>query len=156
MVSTPRKKFAMPQMTTVTLADAQATPVNHNFVPNGRDDKGTFWLIDRSQMSAIGFWKISIEFKEPAPATAGMGSKDRSYRIRIGMHEPVLESISNSSTTGIAPAPTIAYVPRAFSEFIIPERAAAIDRNNLRKMMANYLAANAQLTSIVQDLDRPY
>jgi hypothetical protein len=145
----------MAQLGYMTVSDAQATPVAHNFYPNGRDDKGTFWLIDRSQASAIGFWKISIEFKEPAPAQAGVSSKDRSYRVRIGLHEPVLETLSNSTTSGVLPAPTIAYVPRSFTEFILPERASLLDRQNLRKMMANIISQTA-IASIVETLDRPY
>lgn len=145
----------MSQLTYITVADAQATPVAHNFYPNGRDEKGTFWMIDRSQANAIGYWKVSIEFKEPAPASAGVSSKDRSYRIRIGLHEPVLETLGNSSTTGVLPAPTIAYVPRSFTEFVIPERASLLDRQNLRKMAANLLT-QPQFQTIVENLDRPY
>lgn len=145
----------MPQMVSQTLADAQATPVNHTFAPNGRDDKGTFWLLDRSQENAIGYWKMSIEFKEPAPASAGASSKDRSYRVRIGLHEPVMETIGNSTVSGVLPAPTVAYVPRTFLEFVIPERSTLLDRQNLRKMA--WLTLNlSQIASIVENLDRPY
>lgn len=145
----------MSQLTTVTLTDAQATPVAHNFVPNGRDEKGTFWLIDRSLTNAIGYWKISIEFKEPPPATAGTASKDRSYRVRYGLHEPIMEALSNSTASGVLPAPTVAYIPRSFMEFILPERSVLLDRQNIRKMSAGLLN-DAQLLNIVQLLDRPY
>jgi len=143
------------QLTAISLMDAQATPVAHNFVPNGRDEKGTFWLVDRSQSNAIGYWKISIEFKEPPPASAGVSSKDRSFRIRVGLHEPVMETLSNSTSTGVIPAPQVAYIPRAFSEFIIPERATVVDRASIRKMMT-LLLDNGQMAAVVQNLDRPY
>jgi len=151
-----QERLAMSQITYVTVADAQATPVGHNFYPNGRDEKGVFWMVDRSQANAIGYWKISIEFKEPANAQAGVSSKDRSFRVRFGLHEPVLEVLGNNSTSGVLPAPTVAYIPRSFTEFIIPERATLLDRQNLRKMMGNIIASQAQFSAIVENLDRPY
>lgn len=145
----------MPQAANIVIADAAGTPVNHTFAPNGRDDKGIFWYVDRSQANAIGYWKISLEFKEPAPATAGSNSKERSYRVRIGLHEPVLEVISNSTVSGITPSPTVAYIPRAFAEFVMSERTALVERQHLRKMLA-LLLANSQVVALVESLDRVY
>jgi hypothetical protein len=142
----------MPAAATIALADAAGTPVTHNFIPAGKDAKGTYWFIDRLQSNAIGYWKVSVEFKEPAQALAGVSSKDRTYRIRLGLHEPVMETISNSTVSGIAPAPTVAYVPRSFTEFILPERTVLLDRQNLRKMTANLLA-NAQVVTVVESLE---
>lgn len=137
------------------LPDAQATPVQHTFVPNGRDDKGVFWFIDRSPTNAIGYLKVSVEFKEPPPASAGIGSKDRTYRVRLGVHVPVLETLSNSTVTGITPSPTIAYVPRMFIESVVPERSTSTDRKTLRTMGFNLLGI-PQIRAIIEDLDRLY
>lgn len=145
----------MPQASPIVLADAAGTPVNHTFTPNGKDDGGTFWYIDRSQTNGIGYWKISVEFKEPSQAKAGDSSKERTYRVRIGLHEPVLENVSNSTISGIAPAPTVAYIPRSFVEFVMPERAAKLDRQHLRKMTASLLGI-AQIVTVVEDTERLY
>jgi hypothetical protein len=143
----------MPQAVNIVLADAQGTPVNHTFVPVGRDakDANVFWFTDQSQTNAVGYWRISVETRRPPPATAGMSAADRNYRIRIGLHEPVLENVTNSTISGIAPAPTVAYIPRSFTEYILPERAALLDRQNQRKMSANLLA-NAQVVDLVENL----
>ena len=106
----------------IVLADAAGTPVNHTFVPIGRDKAGVFWFEDQSAANAVGFWRISVEQKRPASPVAGTTSKDRAYRTVIGLHEPILETVSNSTVSGIAPAPTVAYIPRAFSEYVAPER----------------------------------
>jgi len=143
----------MPAAASIVLADAAGTPVNHTFVPSGRDAAGTFWFIDRLLANPIGFWKISCEFKEPPAPSAGQSSKDRTYRIRIGLHEPVLENVSNSTISGIAPAPTVGYIPRVFTEYVLPERTALLDRQNVRKMNAN-LQANAQIAAVVENLER--
>lgn len=145
----------MPQAATIALLDAAGTPVNHNFVPNGRDTNDTYWFVDRSLSNAIGYWKISIEFKEPQNAKANENSANRTYRVRIGLHEPILETLSNSTVSGISAAPTVGYIPRVFTEYIMPERSASIDRKNLRKMNYN-LQNNALVVSMVEDLERLY
>jgi hypothetical protein len=135
----------------IVLADALATPVNHTFVPIGRDAAGTFWFEDQSQANAIGFWKISVELKRPPPPVAGQSSAERTFRVKIGLHEPVLETLSNSTVSGILLAPMVSYTPRTFIEFVMPERASLQNRRDLRKMAANLLA-EAQVTASVEQL----
>lgn len=143
----------MPTPANIVLADAAATPVNHTFVPNGKDFKtGTSWWVDRSQANAIGYWRISFEIKEPPPATAGQSSKDRNVRIRIGLHEPVLEVLSNSTVSGIVPAPTVAYIPRKFEEYIFSERTSLIERQHIRKM-GNLLSANTLMVQAIENME---
>lgn len=143
----------MPTMSNIVLADAQATPVNRTFIPIGKDKNGTFWLEEQSAvLPAIGNWRISIERKSPTPAKDGQSSLGRTYRIKIGMHHPVLEAVSNNTASGIAPAPTIAYIDRSFQEFIYAERCVYQDRDSLTKMSYNLLA-NASILSIIRNLE---
>jgi len=135
----------------IVLADAQATPVNHTFVPMGRDGNDVFWFEDQSATSAIGYWRISVELKKPPPAQAKMNSDGRSVRCKIGLHEPILENVSNSTISGISPAPTLSYIPRGYMEFIFPERATLQNRKDMRKMLA-LLAAETQVVSTVENL----
>jgi len=137
--------------TAIVLADAQATPVNHTFNPIGKDSTGTFWFDDQSVTNVVGFWRISVEIKRPVNARAGQNTSDRMIRVRVGLHEPVLETLSNSTVTGITPAPTVAYIPRSFTEYIIPERASLLDRKNLRKMTSS-LNADANIVAVVENL----
>lgn len=139
----------------IVLADAQATPVNHTFVPLGPDREGVFWFEDQSQASPIGYWRISYQLKRPSAGQAGQNSNQRTYRAVIGLHEPVLETVSNNTVSGIAPAPTISYVPRSFVEFVMPERASLQNRKDLRKMAYNLLN-EAQLVSLVEGLVTPF
>lgn len=137
--------------TNIVLADAQGTPVNHTFIPLGPDRNGVFWFEDQSQSSPIGYWKISMESKRPGPASAGESSSKRLIRVKIALHQPVLENTTNSTVSGVAPAPVVSYIPRAFTEFLVPERASLLDRQNARKMTANLLA-NAQVVAAVETL----
>lgn len=142
----------MPQASNIVLADAQATPVNHTFIPIGKDSAGVFWYEDQSQASPIGYWRISVEIKRPPPASAGTSSQERTYRLRFGLHQPALENTTNSTVSGIAPAPTLSYVPRVFREYIIPERASLQNRKDLRKMMG--LLNETQMSiDVVEDLE---
>lgn len=139
----------------IVLADAQATPVNHTFVPLGVDRNGVLWFEDQSQASPVGFWRISYAIVRPAPAAAGQSSKDRVIRVKIGLHEPILENVTNSTVSGIAPAPTISYVNRTNKEYILAERSSQQNRKDLRKMSWN-LENEAQFVALVENLVFPY
>jgi len=129
----------MAQAANIVLADALATPVNHTFIPEAVDANGVFWFVDQSQSNPVGYWRISIELKRPPAIKPGVSSKDRNYRIRIMLHEPVLETISNSTVSGILPAPVVAFVPKVDMEFVMSERTPLQNRKDLRKMAAALL-----------------
>ena len=143
----------MPNLVNIVLADALATPVNHTFIPLGADDKGVQWLVDQSQTNAVGYWRISLQTTAPLPPKAGESSDGRTFRVRVGLHEPVLETNGDSSMSGILPAPTVAYIPRLFGEYVIPERASLQNRKDLWKMFGN-LVDNAQIQAAVEQLVR--
>jgi len=148
----------MPQAANMVIADGtQPTAVNHTFVPLGPDPKDTtiFWFEDQSQATPIGYWKLSIQMLRPGAAKSGESSQNRTVRIKLGVHQPILETVSNSTVSGIVPAPTLAYVPRAFLEFVIPERASVADRRNLRMMTLNLLG-HTSIDAVVNNLQMVY
>lgn len=138
-------------LSNIVLADAQATPVNHTFAPQGADSNGVEYLTDYSGPNAIGYWKISLQTLAPQNARAGEDSKNRTYRVKVGLHEPILETLSNSTSSGILPAPTVAYIPRAFIEYVLPERSTLQNRKDIWKML-HLLAANSQIQDFVENL----
>jgi hypothetical protein len=143
----------MPSLANIVIADAQATPVNHTFVPVGPDKNGVQYLTDYSQANAVGYWQISIEVSSPTPARVGNNGQSSVHKVRVGLHEPVLETPGDSSASGIIPAPTVAYIPRSFVEYVIPMRSTTQNRKDLWKM-THLLAANPQLQNAVEDLVR--
>lgn len=145
----------MPQAANIVLADAQATPVNHTYVPLGPDKAGLFWYEDQSQASALGYWRISVDIRRPSTAVAGQSSANRTTKIKIGLHQPALENVTNSTVSGVAPAPTLSYVPRAFAEFVLPERASLQNRKDLRKMLA-LLLGETSMVSVIEGLQFIY
>jgi len=139
----------------IVLADAQGTPVNHTFVPLGPDKDGIFWFEDQSQSNAIGFWRISMQLMRPPAAQAGSNSSNRVYRVKVNLHEPILETVSNDTVSGIAPAPTVSYVSRCLMEMLAPERGSLQNRKDLRKMQYQ-LCNEAQYIALAETLILPY
>lgn len=137
--------------TNLSLADAQATPVTHTYIPIGRDKNGVFWFEDQSSTNSIGNWRIAVELKRPQVPQGRQTSEGRTYRARIEFHMPILENVTNSTVSGVAPAPTVSYVCRSFAEFVIPERASLLDRKNLSKML-RLAIADAQIVPVLENL----
>lgn len=133
----------------IVLNDAADTPVAHTFVPIGYVGD-TYWWEDQSAAAAIGNWKISLKIQRPSAAQQGQNSANRVYRVTIGLHEPILETLGTSTVSGIPAAPTIAYIPRVMNEYVIAERATLQNRKDLRKMNA-LLQDEAQMLAAVEN-----
>lgn len=144
----------MTAVTSIVLADALATPVNHTFIPLGPDSKGTWWFEDQSQANPVGFWRISLSLTRAGNPAAGASAVERIARVKVGLHEPVLESLSNNSA-GFTPAPTVAYVSRCYTEYVLPERTTLQNRQDLRKMSAD-LQKNTMVVAMVESLQNVY
>lgn len=129
----------MSAVTAIVLADAQATPVDHTFIPLGPDASGVWWFEDQSQSTPIGFWRISLSLVRTPPAGNGKASSsDRVNRFKQTFYMPTLETLG-SSDSGITPPPTIAYVDRGHVEFSLAERDTPQNRKDQRKMTMNLL-----------------
>lgn len=128
----------------IVLADAQATPVNHTFVPLGPMQNFDMVWEDQSQASPNGYWRIGARFSRPNGKVATGAA-----RVKITLMEPVLEAIAPAAS-GLTQPPTVAYVPQAITEYVISERSSLQNRKDLRKMNAN-LHANAQIIAMVEN-----
>lgn len=145
----------MPAASNIVLADAQATPVNHTFIPMGKDTSGVMWYEDQSQSNPLGYWKISLDIKKPFSMAAGAKSDStRVIRVKWALHEPTLETLGTADN-GLTPPPTIAYVTRSQGEFIIPERSSLQNRKDVRKMAASLLG-DSQFVAAVESLQAIY
>lgn len=135
----------------IVLADALATPVNHTFIPIGKDQNNVFWYEDQSQANALGYWKLSLEVKKPLPGAPGAQSgTDRVVRVKATLHEPAMETLGTADN-GLPPPPTISYISRGSFEFILPERSTLQNRKDVRKMLMN-LIADAAVVAAVESL----
>lgn len=140
----------MTAIAALTLADGQATPVNHTFSPADIVN-GVASYEDRSGGIAIGFPKVTVSVKAPTQKGAG----NRNYRVIAKVTLPVLEQTSPSTATGIQPAPIVAYNLIGNVEIVLPERSTLAQRNDALAYVKNLLA-NAVFTNGVQNFERIY
>lgn len=138
----------------IVIADATGTPVNHTFVPIGQDSAGVYWWVDQSQDNPLGYWKISAQVSKPPAGQAGQSSDGRNFRVKVALHEPVLANITNSTVSGVMPAPQLSHVMRSYHEFVLAERGTKLERQHLRKMSPLALQ-NAQIVALIDDLAYP-
>lgn len=133
----------------VVLNDGLATPVAHTFAPVTIDSSGVAKWADRSTGISVGFPTISYSLKNPTT-----GSK--AYKLVAKVNMPVLEQTSPSTSTGIQPAPTVAYNCIANIELVMPDRSTLADRKNLIAFARNYLANAAIITAGVENYETVY
>lgn len=138
----------MSAIASLTLADGQGTPVNHTFAPVGIDANLVAKWVDRSGGIALGFPQVSFSLREPSKTS-------RNYRLTAKVILPVLEVTSPSTSTGIQPAPTLAYSLLANVDIVLPERSTAAQRADLLAYMKNYLA-NAVITNAINSFEAVY
>ncbi len=144
----------MSAVANIVLADAQATPVNHTFIPIGPDADGRWWWEDQSGGSSIGYNRISMLLKRAPNPAPGSNAGSRVNRVQVGFHTPKLETLGTSDS-GLTPPATVAYVDRCNVEFVLSDRDTPQDRKDLRKFI-DYLMAETQLTNMVENLQNVY
>lgn len=137
----------MPAIGNVVINDGQATPVAHTFSPVTISGPVASYA-DRSGGIAVGFPTITASLVAPSKTS-------RLYKARIKVVMPVLETISNSTMSGILPAPTKAYDLTADMTFFMPERSTLADRKNIFAYAKNLLA-NALCTALVETNETIY
>lgn len=141
----------MPAIANIVIADS--APVNRGFSPSRQGLINGLSVAEYENRAAntgipVGFHRIQMSMSRP--------SKDRkTYRLVLKVSTPVLEVVSNSTVSGIAPAPTVSYTPMCQIEFVIPDRSSPTVRADLRAFAANLLG-HASVVSAVNDLDFPF
>lgn len=129
---------------TITVADEEATPVNHVFTPtNDSKDGVNVWRNMPTDGNAIGTEMLRMGFRPPANGSP-------MYKAEYRFWMPTLEVTSGGTGSGFIARPTVAYANQAILTFLLHERSLAQERKNLVKMCQNFLAlSNPVRTSII-------
>lgn len=138
----------MTAIAALTLADGQTTPVNHTFNPVNIDQAGVAKWADRSGGIALGFPVVTFSLRNPSKTS-------RNYKVSAKVVIPVLEVTSPSTSTGIQPAPTLAYNMTATIDMVLPERSSLLQRKDLLAYAKNTLN-DAVLSAAVQSFESVY
>jgi len=146
----------MAAIANITINDGLATPVAHIFAP-AKTQADMALLEDRTSASNpsgifIGFGKLTMMMERPKGAS---GSATRNIKASIKIETPKLETVSNSTVSGIAPAPTVSYRPVAELMLTFPERCSLQDRKDLQAFVKNLLS-NAFVTDLFEKYELPY
>lgn len=136
--------------TNIVIADAQATPVSHTFIPIGPEGSWNMVFEDQNTPTGaptpMGYWRIYVRVKRPVNKTVA----GQNIRVELSLQEPVLEAIAPAAS-GLTQPPTVAYVPRADLSFAMSDRSSEQNRKDLRKMLG-LLVADTQIVNMVEKL----
>lgn len=133
----------------LTLTDAAATPVNHTYYPQPDQFMTNLarW-VDRGGGIALGYPVATLLFRMPT-------RQSRAFKVSVKLVLPTLEVTSPSTSSGIQPAPTLAYNHIASAEYVIPERGTLQERKDLNALFKDLLG-DAVVTAAVESQDPPY
>jgi hypothetical protein len=118
----------MSAKTTIVLTDVTpVTPVARSFYPLPPQKNGILSWIDRTIAILKGQNRLTLEQREST-------RKAPALKVAWKLETPVLEQTSASTSTGIQPAPTLAYSLLFNMEFILPDRSTLQERKDLLAM----------------------
>jgi hypothetical protein len=135
----------------IVINDGLGTPVAHTFAP-AKTTADFAVFEDRVGGIYIGFNKLTFALTRP---TGPAKTAARNLKLSIKIETPKLESVSNSTYSGVAPAPTVSYRPVCELSFTFPERCALQDRKDLKAFVLNLLS-NSFVTDAVEKFELPY
>lgn len=141
----------MAAIANIVINDGQGTPVAHTFAP-AKTQADMALLEDRSSGIYIGYNKLTFALNRPVGASK---EATRNLKLSIKIETPKLETVSNNSFSGIAPAPTISYRPVVELMVTFPERCSLQDRKDLQAYVKNAMA-NSFVTDAFEKYELPY
>ena len=141
----------MAAIANIVINDGQATPVAHTFAP-AKTQADMALLEDRTSGIYIGYNKLTFALMRPMGASK---EATRNLKLSIKIETPKLETVSNNTASGIAPAPTISYRPVVELMVTFPERCSLQDRKDLQAYIKNVLA-NSFVTDAFEKYELPY
>jgi hypothetical protein len=115
------------------------------FDPRGflRDQPGVAkWVLQPAGVPLAGAHVITLSVREPTKSS-------RLYKVTAKLDLKTLETISNSTVSGILPAPTPAYSHQAILEFLLPERGTAAERLALFNRVASFFVTTVNASDDV-------
>lgn len=138
----------MSQKTSITLTDGATTPVARVFNPAIKSADGVYVYHNRAGGIVVGYDALSVKTQQPSKTS-------KATVVSLKLVTPILEQTSPSTSTGIQPAPMLAYNLIGKMEFVLPDRSTQQDRKNLLTMMRD-LIDEALITESVESLDPTY
>lgn len=96
--------------------------VDATLSPDGLAAPGVYKWVDRQGGIQVGFPNLTISMRKPT-------RESRLSRVTVKYSLPTLAVTAPTTSTGIQPAPELAYSHTAIAEFFMPERGTLAERN---------------------------
>lgn len=134
----------MSAIANIVLPDAQATPVNHTFVPMSVKGDTATWANQAASLP-IGFETIEATLQDPS-------GKDSVYRLGTKFRMPVLKTTTDTGGNSVT---TVDYWLEFTGQIKIPARSTLQNRKDFRKLLYG-LFADGQFIDQVENLKHVY
>lgn len=132
----------MPQATTITVNDREATPVAHVFTPAGENTEGSWVFVNKSVEYPAGREKITVRLSTATRAKV---------RIVLGIPVMATEVINGVST------PKQVRFAEGVVELRFDTLSTTQERKNMVGLLANLLASGqATMNTVLTDLEDLY
>lgn len=134
----------MAQRAAITLTDATpVTPVNRVYNPSNENGDGQLNWRDSTQSILVGQNRLAVTQRVATRQT-------KATKFSFKLETPILAQTSPSTSTGIQPAPSVAYTPLGEIHFVLPEQCTLQERKDLLAQMRD-LIDEAIVTNLVHD-----
>lgn len=133
----------MPDISTIVVPDAAATPVNHTF-NKVKINGDTAYFVEQSATSALGYWTYTLTQRAPLA-----GQTEKLYRTKASLAIPV---VSSETINGIA-RPRLEYTLRSNVEHIVPAEATLQNRKDSRKIFVGLQNDTSFVSSMENQLN---
>jgi len=144
----------MAALANMTIADALGTPVNHTFVAIGYDSKGVaLWQDQTSADNPSGVPDGFSNYQASSSLVLQPGGQGR-FILDSRFNKPSLETVSNSTASGILPAAQKAYDSSVFIKCVFSARSTLQNRLDAVKM-AVLCFQNTQMSDWSTKYQRP-
>lgn len=131
----------MPQAATITLADGQGVPVNHDFNPQGAVGPALCEFYNGESTTSAGAMKLALGFSRPT-------SNRPTTRIKLSFAQPK-EALGADGVTRVVDT------ARCNIEWIVPETFTQAEKDNFEAFCRNAVA-HAVVQGYVADSDPCY
>lgn len=138
----------MSQKTSISLTDnTPTTPVVRVFSP-AQKDGSLYTYHNRAGGIVAGYDQLSVQTRLPSKSS-------KATVVSLKLVTPILEQTSASTSTGIQPAPTVAFNNIAKLEFVLHERSSLQHRKDILAMARDAID-EALMTEMVENYDATY
>lgn len=132
----------MPQNTTITIKDGEATPLDHVFNPTKIDSNGVAAFQERTSGVPVGMPAITLSVRAPTKGSP-------TYKVTGKLVIPKVVTVTGSDGKSIT---SVDYENLANFSFVLSERSTKQERVNIRTLVSNALK-NVSIAPTIDDLE---